>query len=409
MLQLPKKSFYAAALGTLIEYYDYAVFSIFLPIIAPLFFPSDSPYEALIKGYFVLLIAMLFRPLGGLFFGYIGDLYGRRKALLGSIYGIAIATLILGIVPSHANIGVLAAIIVITAKSVQLFCFGGEYNGAGIYVVEHAHQKNEAFTGSFLTATMLFGGLLAPAIGIIITLPFMPAWSWRLAFILGGIIGIVGIMYRKNLAETPNFAISQASHYKLLTLFKEYPRQLLAGMFIGGFATIPFTTVLTFMNPVLMTKGYISAHSLMIVQTFLTAVAIIAVICSGKLADRKSSASVMKLGAIGLAIFSYPLLRLADTQSFYAIIFAEIMLIIFNEMLLGPSNAYLKNAFPLHYRYRGSSLSFCFGMSILGGLTPIVENYLYQWTGHFSAISLWLIFIGLGTFLSIKFAQAKIK
>lgn len=402
MKQLPKKSFFSAAIGTMLEYYDYALFALFLPIISPLFFPAASSYQSLIKGYFVLLISMLARPLGGLLFGYIGDLFGRQKALQGSIYGIAIATTIIGLTPSHMTIGVWAAIIVTISKSIQIFCFGGEYNGAGIYVVEHTkNQRNEAIVGSFLTATTLFGSLFASVMGILTTLHFMPSWSWRVAFILGGLFGVFGIIYRKNLLEVPNFKKANFKKQGLSNLIKDYKLQLLAGMFIGGFATVPFTTVLIFINPILMTKGFLSPQHLMILQTVLVIIAIITLILSGKIADKKSPEIVMRLGAVFLILFSYLLLKLIDSYSLFNIIFAQIILLIINEILLGPSNAYLKNAFPMQYRYRGASFSFCIGMSVFGGLTPVVESYIYQWTGTFSGIALWLIFIGIGTLVSI--------
>jgi MHS family proline/betaine transporter-like MFS transporter len=399
------KSFFGAAIGTLIEYYDYSIFALFLPLIAPLFFPANSAYQSLIKGYYVLLIALLARPLGGLLFGYLGDMLGRRKALLSSIYGIAIATFIMGLVPSHAIIGAWAAIIITIAKSVQLFCFGGEYNGAGIYVVEHADPKNAGFIGSLLTATTLAGSLLATSIGILATAHFAPAWSWRIVFIFGGCIGLFGIFYRKNLLESPHFQQADVKLHGLSRLFKKYPRELFAGFFIGGFATVPFTTVLFFINPVLTTKGYFSSHELMIAQTLLIIIAIITLITAGRMADKYSPKKVMQLGAIFLMLFSYPLLRLVDHGTLFVILFAEIIFIIINEILLGPSNAYLKSIFATQYRYRGSSLSFCLGMSLLGGLTPIIENYLYQWKHQFSTTSIWLIFVGLGTFLSLTWVR----
>lgn len=96
---IPKKSFFGAAIGTMIEYYDYVLFSIFLPILAPLFFPAETIHRSLVKGYFIMLIVMIARPLGGVFFGTIGDIFGRRRALLISMYGIALATLSLALFP----------------------------------------------------------------------------------------------------------------------------------------------------------------------------------------------------------------------------------------------------------------------------------------------------------------------
>jgi MHS family proline/betaine transporter-like MFS transporter len=402
---LSKKLFFGAAIGTMIEYYDYALFAIFLPLISPLFFPANTTFQSLEKGYLILLIAMLARPFGGLFFGYFGDLLGRPKALLGSMYGIAIATFLVGLVPSALTIGTWAAVALTLAKAIQLFCFGGEYNGAGIYVVEHAQNKNEALLGSFLTATTLFGALLASLVGVITTLQVMPSWSWRIAFFIGGVIGVLGVFYRKNLLDSPGFKASNNKQHSFKKLLQTYPRELIAGVFVGGFATLPFTTVITFLNPVLMTKGFYNSHQLMLSQTFLIVIAIISLVSAGKVADKISPNKTMQFGALLLVLLSYPLLRMVDQGSLYSILFAQIIFIIINEILLGPSNAYLKNAFSMEYRYRGSSFSYCLGMSLIGGLTPVVEGFLYQRTGSFSAISLWLILIGLGTFISLRMVK----
>lgn len=398
--KLPRNSFFAAAIGTMIEYYDCALFTILLPILSPLFFPAHSAYESLVKSFYLLFLVMLARPLGGILFGNIGDFLGRRKALSLSMYGIALATIAIGLTPTYATIGIAAPILLTIAKIIQIFCFGGEYNGAGIYVTEHAKPTTEGFVGSMLTATMLAGALFAAIIGIIITLPNSPSYSWRLAYIFGGIVGIIGIFARKNLMESPSFQ-KATTKQTYMRLIKNYPLEILAGIFVGGFATIPFTTVLSFMMPVLMTKGMISSLQFMIFQSCLIFIAIISLIAAGYFADRKSPTVIMKIGSLCLVVFSLPLLLLSDKVGIVGCLIASLCLIIFNEMVLGPSNAFLKNIFPIEFRYRGSSLSFTIGMAVLGGLTPIVENFLYRWQGHFAAIALWLMFIGLGTFGSI--------
>lgn len=398
------RSFFCAAMGTLIEYYDYAVLGTFLPIISTLFFQADSPYDALMKGYYALLIAMIARPLGGVFFGSIGDLFGRKRALLLSMYGIALATIAIGLIPSYQVIGVWAGILLILAKSIQIFCFGGEYNGAGIFVVEHMQKQQEALASSILTSFTLMGGLLATLVGVIITADAMPDWSWRLAFLFGGIIGLIGIYSRKSLIESPQFVPAEPEKHGLVNLFKLYPRQLIAGIAVGGFSTIPFTTVLAFINPVLMTKGYLNSQGLMILQSFLITFAIVVLLASGYISDKKSSAWTMKYAALMLAILSYPMLKLVDSQSFTLIVLAEMGLIFANEALLAPANAFLKNLFPVQYRYRAASLSFTLGMSILGGLTPVIENHLYRINQQFSPISIWLIFIAVCTYFSIIWA-----
>jgi len=402
-----RTSFFGAALGTMIEYYDYGLFTLFLPIVSPIFFPADTLAKSLEKGYWVLLIAMIVRPLGGIGFGYLGDYFGRRKALLGSMYGIALATLVIGLTPSYATIGIWSVVMITVAKSVQLFCFGGEYNGAGIYVVEHAKSNRESLTGSFLTSMMLFGSLLASLLGVFFTASFMPVWSWRVAFMLGGLIGVFGIIYRKNLYEPPHFKQADSKRHTLGNLFKKFPRELLAGIFIGGFATAPFMSVLAFVNPMLVAKGFFTNHQLMWLQSLIILVGVVAVVLAGLAADKHSPKQVMRVGCILLMIFSYPLLLLMDSGATLWVILAEAAIIIINEVLLGPSNAYLKKIFPMEYRYRGASFSFCIGMSLLGGLTPLVESYIYRMTGQISSIAVWLIFIGVGAFLSMGWVDSQ--
>ncbi len=404
-----KRSFVAAALGTLIEYYDYAVLMIFMPIISPLFFPAATAYESLVKGFYTILIAMIARPLGAIFFGYLGDTVGRRCALLFSMYGIAIATILMGLTPTYEQIGIWGGIMLAFTKAVQVFCFAGEYNGAGIYVVELAQNRREGLVGSILTATMIIGSLVATLIAYCITQEGMPSWSWRAAIILGGVVGVISIWSRKNLIESPNFQKADPKTEGLGVLIRHYPYQLLAGLFLGGFATVPFTTVLTFINPVLITKNIMSTTTVMLIQSVILVIEIATLVIAGRIADAKSPYRVMNAAALLLALFSLPVLLLLDGASIGCILIAEAFFIMVNALLLGPSNAFLKNLFPVQFRYRGASLSFTLGLSIFGGLTPIVENYLYSTTSSFYSIAPWLIFVGVGTALSIHLATRQMQ
>ena len=404
---LSLQSFLGAAMGTMVEYYDYALFSIFMPIFAPIFFPAQSAYDSLVKGYVVIGLSMVVRPFGGLFFGYLGDRFGRRRALLSSMYGIAFATACIGFIPSCANIGIYATLLLVLAKALQIFCFGGEFNGAGIYVVEHAQNNREGLVASLLSASTLCGYLLASVVGVVATYSFMPQWSWRLAFMIGGFIGFLGILYRKHMMESPQFIEAKPEQHSFLQMLKTYPRELLAGIFIGGFSTVPITTVLTFINPVLLTKAYFTNHELMWVQSYLAISAVLTLLGVGLIADRTSPRFLLYSGCLALVLFAYPLLYAIDSGSYFLLIMAMTLLVMLNEVFLAPVHVYFKDLFQMQYRYRGSSLSFCFGLSLFGGLTPLVESYLYQRSHHFSALTPWLIFTGLGTAAAIRWAYKK--
>ncbi len=391
------------ALGSMLEYYDFALFSLFLPIMAGEFFPGESSYASLSKGYSALMITLIARPLGAIVLGKIGDFQSRQKALIFSMYGIALATLAIGLIPSYALIGVGAPILVVIAKCIQAFCFGGEFNGAGVYVVEKA-QTQPAQASSVLTAITFIGSLLASLIGILLMQAYMPTWSWRIAFLLGGIIGLVGIHYRKKWLHT-HVMPSNPQKFSFSHLIKQYPKEILAGIFIGGFSTTPFSMVLIFINPVLATRGYISNSELMILETILILVAIFSLLFSGKIADRTSPAYVMKWGCLLLFVFAYPLGWLIDTGINAWIVLSEIIIIIINEILLGPANAYLTSLFPPQYRYRATSFSFCLGMSLFGGSSIVIENNLYQLNYHFDLAMIWLMVISFGTYWAIQRCQ----
>ncbi len=404
-----KKSLLGASVGTMIEHYDYGLFVFFLPVFAPVFFTAKTKYDALSKVYIVLLFAMLARPLGGLFFGHLGDRLGRKKAMLASMGGIAIGTSLIGVIPGHDRIGIWAVVLVTLAKTIQLFCFGGEYNSAGTYVVEHALQRHEGFIGGMLSAVTLFGALLASLTGVLATSDGFPDWAWRVAFLFGGLAGFFGILYRKNLQESPVFEPAKIGEHRLSHIFTRYLRQTMAGIFIGGFCTLPATTILTFINPVLMTTGYFTKQQFMWLQSFLIVVAVISLLVTGMAADKKTPVKIMKWGALSLIFLAFPLLFAMDSGNIFLVVSAQASLIFINEMMLGPANAFLKNAFPVQYRCRAISFSFCLGMSIVGGVTPVIESYLYKLTQGFSIISLWHILFGLLTYASLKRAHDEIR
>lgn len=398
-----KKSLLVASLGTLIEYYDYSIFTMFLPFLAPTFFAAHSEYDALIMGFYAILIASIARPLGGMVFGVIGDKFGRKVALLCSLYGIAIATLLIGVLPGYATIGVWAMVILIAIRALQMLCYGGEYSGAGIYVVELANGKNVSLIGAILTAMALVGSVVASLVGMGLTALSSGHPNWRIAFIIGGVFGLSAIYFRRGMTESLNHS-ELDNHASLGSIFKNYPKQIFAGVCIGGFSTVPFSTVLAFINPVLKTKGYLSGFGFMSLQFALSTIAVIILLTSGLLADKLTPLKVMRRATIWLIILSVPLGLMLQSMTIWLIIAAEITLVVINEFLLGPSNAYLKQLFPANCRYRGVAFSFCLGMSLFGGITPVVENWLYQTSGFMASISLWLILVSSLTYLALILA-----
>jgi MHS family proline/betaine transporter-like MFS transporter len=172
-----KKTITAAMSGNILEYYDFTLFVYLTPIIGPLFFPSEDKVISLIAGLGTYALGYFIRPLGGIFFGYIGDTFGRKNALTLSIFLMAISTCLMGCLPTYQAIGPTAPILLILLRLMQGLSAGGEYNGAAIFTVENVKPKGAGFAGGIITSSSAIGGLAGSAMAMIVTLPFMPNWA----------------------------------------------------------------------------------------------------------------------------------------------------------------------------------------------------------------------------------------
>lgn len=399
---MQKHSLIGASLGTMIEYYDYAIFALFVAVIMPVITGQHHAAAALTSGFVVMLISQLLRPIGGLAFGYFGDRFGRKHTLIFAIVGISISTLLIGFLPGYAHIGSLAIALLILLKSIQIFCFGGEYNGAGVYVVEHAKPEHAYFWGSVLTAMTVLGALAASIIGYFLTLPSMPHNSWRMAFILGGVFGLLGIWYRRKMVESPVFLKDKSEPKSLVVILRTSWKAMLVAMAIGAFSTVPFTTIVVFINPFVAVHGLLTAHHMMLLQFVIIAFSMTALVLSGYLADRLGAKKVMLTGVSIVLFCALPSLLGLTHHNLIWIIIGELVLLLGNEMVLGPSNAYLTQKFSVHARYRGISLGFASGMALAGGLTPLIENELYHLAGNYHWLFIWPSAIALLAFVAIK-------
>ena len=211
-----RKSIIAAVSGTTLEYYDFMLYMHFLFILSPLFFPTDNLVVARMIGMATFALGFVMRPIGGLVFGHLGDRFGRKRALALSIILISLPTFIIGVLPTYAQIGLLAPVILLTCRLLQSFCLGGEATGATVFLVEHAKRGYEGRIGSLLNVGGELGGILGTSLGVIFTLAFMPEWGWRVPFIMGGLFGWIGFYIRSRTSETPAFR--QAQQQKSLVL-----------------------------------------------------------------------------------------------------------------------------------------------------------------------------------------------
>src|SRR5881227_2978444 len=199
----------ASSAGTVIEWYDFYLYALLTPFLAPLFFPSDNPMSSLLVGFAAYGAGFAVRPFGALVFGRIGDVIGRKYAFLLTVSLMGGATFLVGVLPNYAQIGVLAPLILVTFRLLQGLALGGEYGGAAIYVAEHAPDRKRGLYTSWIQTTATVG--MFAALGIILATRLAigdetyRAWGWRLPFLLSLIL-VAGALYiRMKLQETPLF------------------------------------------------------------------------------------------------------------------------------------------------------------------------------------------------------------
>ena len=376
-----KKKVTGAFLGTIVEYYDYSLYGFSAGILAEKFFPGVDKVSSLMYVFGIYALSYLAKPIGSVFFSKIGDKYGRRFSLKITMVGIAIPTLIIGILPEYNSIGVLTTQILVLCRFFQGFFVAGEYDGAAIYVIEHIGEKYH-YTASSLTRSAGVAGLL---LGIASTNLFnsslFPEWAWRVPFILSLPLALITLYYRKFLEETPVFIESQAQKIEFFSLFPFIKRQwfvlCLVIILSGGFGVTYQVTVI-FMKQYLPlvvpnASNIMSALSVMIVIGFGISMPI-----AGLLADRFGRNIVVKFSLL-LTLIACVLLIMAINYQLLNLAIISCMLL---AVSVAPFNALahgvIIKAFRVNERYRGVSIGHTTGSLLMSGTANYVCLYFMK-------------------------------
>lgn len=404
------KAILAAMVGNALEYYDVMLFGFFAPLLSPLFFPTDDKVLSIISGLGAFAAGFVMRPLGGIFFGHIGDKFGRRRALVLAIFFVTIPTFIIGILPTYATIGMVAPIILVLCRLLQGLCVGGEYSGASIFVIEYSKKGREAFAGSILCAAGFFGGVLGTFLGFLCTLPFMPDWGWRIPFLLGSVFGLVGYYIRTKVNESPSFArrhTEKISKAPLMEVFHNKKKNLLCTMGIGATSLIPFYLASVYMGYLLSSKLHVPPSRMMLISVALNILLILLLPIMGFIADKiVGKEKLMVLTSFLSILIAYPLFMILETNlSILNIIIAQIFLAGITAGFGAPSMALLTTYFPVHERYSGIGVGYALGGALLGGTTPLIIASLVNWSGSFLMPAYYLMFSGFLGIISILTAN----
>lgn len=372
--------------GSIVEYYDFGIYAVFAPIIGSVFFDVSSSFLRLMLAFSIFAVGFLMRPLGGIIFGHIGDKFGRKIALNISILGMAGATLIVGFLPGYQSIGIFAPIILLIVRMIQGLCIGGEGAGSAIFMLEHLAKDRLYFVGTVVMGSNMFGTLLSVMVGMMISHLFgFDTYHWRLAFIIGSVVGMIGSYYRRNCQETPVFQEIKSKNKVLkrpfVTVIKERGKALFLVVALAGAST----------SVAYMVRGYLTAFFLEIMdysidQAFeFTAACLIVLIALlpifGILSSRVGYSFFLKIVAVLVILLAYPtFLLLANPQKSVALVYLGLLILsILGAGISAPAYPYVIQAFPPELRYSGVALGWNLGNAFFGGTTPFFSTMIVEY------------------------------
>ena len=406
------RSFIASLTGTSLEWYDFAIYSAASALVfGQVFFHAEDPIAGTIAAFGTYAVGYVARPLGGIFFGRLGDKIGRKKVLVWTLLLIGIATIGVGLIPSYAAIGVIAPAILVFLRLLQGIGVGGEWAGAVLVSAEHGDPKNRGFRSSAAQIGPPLGNLMAN--GVLALLALMPqeqflAWGWRIAFLASALLVGVGLLIRFALEETPVFESMEAQGVKpekpLLSVFKRNTRGLIAATMVRIAPDVMYAMSTVF----ILTYATIN-HGLQPGQALLAVVIgsscqVFMVPIAGALSDRFNRRLISAIGAVMCAIWPF-LLFPAMSLGFGGVVLAVITGLLCNSMLYGPQAALVSEQFDVRLRYAGSSLAYTFGGVFGGAIAPLLFTALFAAFNSWVPLAIYIVVVALISLIGIMLAR----
>lgn len=385
-----RKAVVAAAIGNCVEWFDFAVYGFLATYIALNFFPNDDPTVSLLSTFAVFAAAFFARPLGGLFFGPLGDRIGRQKVLATVILLMSGSTFLIGFLPNYHQVGILAPALLVVLRCLQGFSAGGEYGGGAAFLAEYAPDERRGFIVSFLVWSVVIGFLLGSAsatvLSSVISEDAMNVWGWRIPFLLAGPLGLVGLYIRLRLEDTPDFReLEDAGEVARSPLRETIAENWVPILQIAGLVIIHnvgFYTVFTYL-PVYFTEELGFSTTAAFASTTLAGLAALALIPPlGALSDRVGRKPLLISSCVLFAVLTYPLFLLMNTGNLAAAIVAHVGLAAFESLFVCCSLAAGAELFATRVRYGGFSIGYNFSVAIFGGTAPYIATYLVSSTGN---------------------------
>jgi len=391
----------AGAVGNVLEWYDFGLFGYFAPVIAQQFLPAQDRVASLLGTFGVFATGFLMRPLGGLVFGHIGDRLGRKLALELSVLLMAGSTTVLGLLPTHASIGLAAPLLLTLIRLLQGLSVGGEYIGSMSFLAEHAPPGRRGFLGSWSSFTVVLGSLLGSGTAALLNNLLSPlqlaAWGWRVPFVCGLLIGVVGFWLRLGVQESPSFLkIQKAGELAPNPIAEALRNDHAAIMTTLGLSALtgvgfylPFVWLPTWLAQI--NRPSLPEDQALLANTIALLALLLLTPLTALVSDRVGRKPMFLGAAIGYVFLSVPVfLRMTD-GTFKSALLGALVFATCNSLFSGCMGATMVELFPTRTRYTGVAIGYNVGQALLGGTAPLIATALIHRTGNDLAPAFYLI------------------
>ncbi len=379
---LPKPLILSCFFAGCLEIYDFVIFGLLAPIIYKNYLSFLDEIMGLIVTYMLFAVGFLFRPLGSIIFGYIGDKYGRKKSLVLSLSFMGAASLGLSILPTYEQIGIISCYLIVLIRIIQGISVGGEFSGVAIYAIEHTDNRYIGSVGAVIFTGVMFGVLLSTLVNNILQNPGLPEYSWRFAFLIGFGLSIIGYYIRKKLKETPVF-IENKSKIEGIPLFyglKKYKIEFLSAIFLAGANNANFYFLVVFIPNYIKSLNTVSSE---FNNFFFMCLMVIFVPIFGLLSDKYSRVKMLILACALLSLYNLFFLDLLIYESIFSL---RILYIVISSMLVSilivGVNVFIIEIFPVECRYSCVALSYSIGAAVFGGTSPMICSMIIEYVGN---------------------------
>jgi MFS family permease len=409
-----RRAYTASLSGTALEYYDFAAYSVAAAtIFGDLFFPSGDDLAGTMAAFSTYAIGYLARPLGGIVFGRLGDVIGRKKVLVYTLLLAGIATFLIGLLPTYATIGGMAAVLLVVLRFAQGVAVGGEWGGAVLLSSEYGDPKRRGLWASAAQIGPPAGNLMANGViallGLLLSEAAYESWGWRVAFLLSAVLVAFGLWIRLRLEETPVFKVIAAREERPKAPVKEVARTerraLIAGVLVRVCPDVTYSLftvfVLTYMvNELGMSKAQGSA-AVMIGS----AVQLGLMPAFGALSDRMNRRKLYLYGTIAAAVWPFVFFPMVDGGSFLLLALGIVVALVIHAALYGPQAALITEQFSPRLRYTGSSLAYTLAGVIGGAPAPLILAALLNWLGSWWILGVYLLLTAVLTVVGLWLAR----